>query len=201
MSGLPSHIVDALEALKEKEIEISSSNALQVRAWLYLLRFLSSFNYFYNKKNPYSSIELSTQQASLFAFGIDEHNPENFLFFCQEADFWWLNEIQIEYVAFIEKYLIIKFPPLDYENHNIQNDSKISIRSLTISIPLSDMYLEYLNSQKDQFKTMFLGQIKKSAHGFNKLEIEHFSEHKIPVIHPHTAITKQHFKANSTRFL
>ena len=79
MSALPPHIIDALEELKDDEIEIASSNALKVRAWLYLLRFLSSFNYFYDKKNPYSSIELSTQQASLFAFGIDDNNPENFL--------------------------------------------------------------------------------------------------------------------------
>lgn len=201
MSALPPHIIDALEELKDDEIEIASSNALKVRAWLYLLRFLSSFNYFYDKKNPYSSIEFSSQQASLFAFGIDGNNPENFLFFCQEADFWWLNEIQIEYVTFIENYLVIKFPPLDYENKNIKSDNKISIRSLTVSIPLSDMYIEYLSSKKDIFKNMVLGQVKKSSNGFNKLEIEHFSDRPIPVIHQKTAITKQHFKANTTRFL
>jgi beta-phosphoglucomutase-like phosphatase (HAD superfamily) len=52
MSALPPHIIDALEELKDDEIEIASSNALKVRAWLYLLRFLSSFNYFYDKRTP-----------------------------------------------------------------------------------------------------------------------------------------------------
>ncbi|WP_151711560.1 hypothetical protein [Acinetobacter junii] len=58
MSALPPHIIDALEELKDDEIEIASSNALKVRAWLYLLRFLSSFNYFYDKKNGRVKLEV-----------------------------------------------------------------------------------------------------------------------------------------------
>lgn len=49
---LPPHIVDALEALEENEIESASLNALRLRAWLYFIRFLSSFQTNYETKNP-----------------------------------------------------------------------------------------------------------------------------------------------------
>lgn len=201
MAELPSHIVEALEDLKESEIENASINALKIRAWLYLIRFLSSFNYFYEKKNPYSSILLSPQQASIFAFGIDDNNDENFLFYAQESDYWWLNEIQIEFMTFIDNFLIIKFPPLDYENLNIKSDNKISIKSLTISIPLSEMYIDHLKESIPKFKTVYLGSIKKSISGFNKLEIVEHSNRAIPIKHQVNALTRQHFKSNSSNFL
>ncbi|RJO08916.1 hypothetical protein D3X53_15875, partial [Acinetobacter baumannii] len=60
---LPPHIVDALEALEENEIESASLNALRLRAWLYFIRFLSSFQTNYETKNPYSSIQFTHHQA------------------------------------------------------------------------------------------------------------------------------------------
>jgi len=95
----------------------------------------------------------------LFAFGIDDKNPENFLLFAQENDFWWLSEIGIEYFTFIEKYLIIKFLPLNYVNLNLSSENKIRIRSLTISIPLSDMYYDHLQQYIPAFKNAYIGKI------------------------------------------
>lgn len=200
MNELSERIVDALDELKDAEILTATNNALKIRAWLYLLRFLSSFNESYEKKNPYSSIELSPTQSSLFAFGLDDNNSENFLFFCQEADFWWMDEIGIESAYFVDKYLILKFPPIDYENLNIKSDNKISLKSLTVSIPLSEMYLDYLKGYMKGFKNIYLGRVKRSSAGFNKLEILEFSETPIPVKAQRDILSKQFYKKNHTTF-
>ncbi|WP_173912967.1 hypothetical protein [Acinetobacter sp. Marseille-Q1618] len=194
-------VVKALEELKDKEIVLASSNALRVRAWLYLMRFLSSFNYQYEKKNPHSSIELNQQQASLFAFGLDDNNPENFLFFAQEADFWWLDEICIEYMSFIDNYLIIKIPSFDYENKNVISEDKISVKSLTISIPLSAIYMEQLKAYIPHFKFVILGSVSKSYKGFKKIVINEYSQDKIPIKATTNVNTKEHYRSNSRNFL
>ncbi|AKQ28710.1 MULTISPECIES: hypothetical protein [Acinetobacter] len=198
---LPPHIVDALEALEENEIESASLNALRLRAWLYFIRFLSSFQTNYETKNPYSSIQFTHHQASLFAFGIDDKNPENFLLFAQENDFWWLSEIGIEYFTFIEKFLIIKFLPLNYVNLNLSSENKIRIPSLTISIPLSDMYYDHLQQYIPAFKNAYIGKIGPSPAGINKWNISEFSNLPIPVRPQLTPINRQHALSNKTSFL
>jgi hypothetical protein len=198
---LPPHIVDALEALEETEIESASLNALRLRAWLYFIRFLSSFQTHYETKNPYSSIELTHHQASLFAFGIDENNPDNFLLFAQENDFWWLSEIGIDHITFINKFLIIKFLPLKYVNLNLTSENKIQIPSLTISIPLSDMYYDHLSSYIPSFKNAYIGKIGPSPAAINKWSITEYSNVPIPVKPQLTAINRQHALSNRTSFL
>ena len=198
MSELSNEIVSALEKLKAQEIITASSNALKIRAWLYLMRFLSSFNNLYDKKNAHSSIELSSDQASLFAFGIDENNSQNFLFFCQESDYWWISEIGIDSAFFADDFLVLKFPPINYENLNITSHNKIAIKSLTVSIPLSPMYIDYLKQYSKDFKRLIIGKIQKNNSGFNKLEVLEYSKTPVKIVQKSTILTKQfHLKNRS----